>query len=129
MDAFSRLLLAVIAILLFVLVLGQLGVLRPPAAPQTSGSELSLTGGASSAEAGSTGDGARFKLTPIKVSPQSFFLLRMDQQTGRTWKVNFPSTSSGWQEVLEGEEVRERREAREAERKAKQEAAERAETP
>jgi len=123
MDAFSRLLLAVIAILLFVLVLGQLGVLPAPVPPQTAGSALAADG------ADSTGDGARFRLTPIKVPPQSFFLLRIDQQTGRTWKVNFPATSAGWQEILEGEEAAARRAARAAERKARPQAADRGENP
>lgn len=129
MDAFSRLVLAVIAVLLFVLVLGQLGVLRVPGAPHPAGSALPLAPGTAGAEAGSHADGARFSLTPIRITPQSHFLLRIDQQTGRTWKVNFPATSSGWQEVPEGEEVRARRAAREADRKAKQEAADRAENP
>ena len=118
MDAYSRLLLSVIALCLLVLVLGQVGVLPAGTSP--------VAGGQPGTE---TVEGPRFEITPIRVPPNSFFLVRHDRDTGQTWKVRFPSTSSGWDPVPEEEEARAKREAQAAARAAKKAAAEAAETP
>jgi len=109
MDTYSRLLLSVVAVSLMALVLGQAGLLPGLGEERAPASAVGTD----------SGDGDRFTLTPIRVPPQSFFLIRHDHHTGQTWKVKFPSAGRGWEPILEADEASELREARELERRRK----------
>lgn len=118
MDTYSRLVLSVIAICLLALVLGQAGLL-----PGLSSAHAPAAVSAGPAAGTDSGEGDRFTLTPIRVPPQSFFLIRHDHHTGQTWKVKFPSSTQGWEPILEADEAREKREARRAAQAAKKSSA------
>jgi len=117
MDTYSRLVLSIIALCLLALVLGRAGLLPGLDAEQAPAA-------VSAGPAAGADSEDRFRLTPIRVPPNSFYLVRHDHHTGQTWKVDFPSTIRGWDQVPEAEEAKVLREARREENARK--AAERA---